>query len=105
MRVAGIAPHPHAQVRVVSDDDRHAERGGKGIADVGEAHRSDRASAVTGNSMPVMKRAASLARKSAAFATSSGVDIRPSGIVATILARFSGVSGAPRNCRSVRSRP
>ncbi len=49
----------------------------------------------TGRHTPVMNPASSDTRYTAALATSSGCDSRPSGMVATKRARFSGVSGTP----------
>ena len=37
-RVAGIPTHALTQERMISEDDRDTERGGKGIAEVGEVH-------------------------------------------------------------------
>lgn len=50
----------------------------------------------TGNSIPVMNEASSLARKAVALATSSGVANRPKGMLDRMLLLFSGVSIPPR---------
>src|SRR5918992_38972 len=52
-----------------------------------------------------MNSEAGSARNNAACATSEGFDIRPHGIVARNLARFSGVSGAPMNNSSMAVSP
>jgi hypothetical protein len=56
----------------------------------------------TGNSIPVIKLASSLARKLAAFATSAGVAKRPNGMPAVILALPSGVSVPPMTDAALR---
>src|SRR5450830_1956953 len=51
----------------------------------------------TSRQAPVMKEASSEPRYRQALAISSGVEKRPSGMVAVNLLRFSGVSGTPMN--------
>src|SRR5579864_6457163 len=55
----------------------------------------------TSSATPVIMDASSLQRKQAAEAMSSGVERRPSGMVARNLARSSGVSFPPRNVFSI----